>query len=97
MPPESSQGVPVLEATQPETLQQLDGPGLEIGPPAAEEFGRDQHIVEDRAPIEQHVALEDDAELIWRPLHRLTIDRHRSCADRLQARHTLQQCALTAA
>jgi hypothetical protein len=68
MPPDSSHGMAILEPREPEAVQQLQGAFAIVGPPVPEEFRLQQHVVEDRAPVEEDVPLEHDPELVGRAL-----------------------------
>jgi len=56
----------VPDALEAEALQKLKR-ALPVGAPVeAQEFGRDQHVVENSAPVKQDVALKDEAQILGR-------------------------------
>jgi hypothetical protein len=90
-------GLPVGEVADAQLGQQGARP---LGRRAARQalhLGRDQHVVEDVAPVEQQVALEDDADPVHAVADRLAADHDAALARPVEPAQDAQERALAAA
>ena len=91
-------GALVLGARQADQRQQVARPLAARLLRQAEDLGRQQHVVDDRPPLQQQRLLEHHAD-VARRIERMLgrADRHRAAVVRMQAGQDLQQRALAAA
>src|SRR5437879_3719667 len=86
-----------LEAAEPDELEQLVRAVTVALRLEAGQLGREEHIVENGPPLEQHRRLEDHADLGDGARHRAAVHRHVTRGGRPQPRHDPQQGGLATA
>ena len=67
-------GISMLETSEAKPIQQRERPLPLVGARLAGELDRQQHVVEDGSPVQQHVALKHHAEPIGWAIQRLAAD-----------------------
>src|SRR3979490_3099987 len=87
----------MLEATEAKAVQQGDRSRAFVGTRFADEFDRQQYVVKNGAPVQQHVALEHDSKTVRRTVEWPAANMDRAGVSVFEPRHQFQERALAAA